>query len=72
MVIPKTIGLPRMGKEKGERRVFLPEFAQWLTALGATVLLEEGYGSSGGYDFADYRQGNAAVHAALPHSSLAC
>jgi alanine dehydrogenase len=63
MVIPKTIGLPRMGKEKGERRVFLPEFAQWLTALGATVLLEEGYGSSGGYDFADYRQGNAAVHA---------
>lgn len=62
MDIPETIGLPRMGKEKGERRVFLPDFVQWLTTLGATVFLEEGYGSSGGYDFADYRQGNEAVH----------
>ena len=61
MDIPKTIGLPRMAKEKGERRVFLPEFVQWLTHLGVTVFLEEGYGSSGGYDFADFRQGNEAV-----------
>lgn len=62
MDIPETIGLPRMGKEKGERRVFLPEFVQWLTALGTAVFLEEGYGSSGGYAFADYRQGNESVH----------
>jgi alanine dehydrogenase len=62
MDIPETIGLPRMGKEKGERRVFLPEFVQWLTTLGSTIYLEEGYGSSGGYDYADYRQGNDVVH----------
>jgi alanine dehydrogenase len=61
MDIPETIGLPRMGKEKGEKRVFLPDFVQWLTTLGAVVYLEEGYGSSGGYDLADYRQGNESV-----------
>jgi alanine dehydrogenase len=51
-----------MGKERGERRVFLPEFVQWISTLGASVFLEEGYGASSGYTFADYRQGNEAVY----------
>lgn len=61
MTPPKTIGLLRMRKEAGEKRVFLPEFAQYLTTLGATVFVEEGYGSRSGYTFDDYRQGNEAV-----------
>lgn len=52
-----TIGFPRMMKEAGERRVFLPEFIQLLARQGATVLLEEGYGSRSGFTFDDYRSG---------------
>lgn len=56
-----TIGLPRMNKESGERRVFLPAFIQYLTQF-ADVYLEEGYGSRSGFTFDDYRQGNQAVY----------
>ncbi|MCU0485371.1 MAG: hypothetical protein MUC85_04610 [Anaerolineales bacterium] len=58
---PKTIGFPRMNKEPGEKRVFLPEFIQYLTTLGVTVSLEEGYGARLGFTFDDYCQGNEAV-----------
>jgi alanine dehydrogenase len=62
MTTPKTIGFPRMMKEPGEKRVFLPEFIQHLTKLGATVYIEEGYGARSGFTFADYQQANPAVH----------
>ena len=39
-----TVGLPRMHKEAGERRVFSPEFIGSVAKLGVAVLLEEGYG----------------------------
>ncbi|MBE0410448.1 MAG: alanine dehydrogenase [Anaerolineales bacterium] len=55
MSIPKTIGFPRMMKEPGEKRVFLPEFIQSLAQQGVTVFLEEGYGSRSGYTFEDYK-----------------
>lgn len=61
MSIPKTIGFPRMMKEPGEKRVYLPEFIQFLTKLGATVFVEEGYGSRSGFSFDDYRQSNPMV-----------
>jgi alanine dehydrogenase len=61
MHIPKSIGFPRMKKEAGERRVFLPEFIQFLTSLGVSVYLEEGYGSRSGFSFDDYRQSNQSV-----------
>ncbi len=57
-----TVGLPRMMKETGERRIFLPDFVRYLTDLGATVFLEEGYAEDGGYTFADYRKVTDAVH----------
>lgn len=57
-----TIGFPRMMKEPGEKRVFLPAFIQFLTRCGASVYLEEGYGSRSGYTFDDYQSGNKAVH----------
>lgn len=55
-----SIGFPRMNKESGERRVFLPAFIQHLTQY-ADVFLEEGYGSRLGFSFNDYRQGNPRV-----------
>jgi alanine dehydrogenase len=57
-----TIGFPRMKKEAGERRVFLPEFIQSLANQGAEVSLEEGYGSRSGFTLDDYEQGNPNVH----------
>ena len=58
---PITIGFPRMQKEPGEKRFFLPEFIQYLANIGATILLEEGYGSRSGFTFDDFCQGNEAV-----------
>jgi len=55
-----SVGFPRMKKEKGERRVFLPEFVQFLTNF-ADVYLEEGYGSRSGFTFDDFRRGNSRV-----------
>ncbi len=37
---PMTIGLPRMHKEAGERRDFLPPLVGLLTARGAEVHVE--------------------------------
>jgi alanine dehydrogenase len=62
MTIPKTVGFPRMMKEPTEKRVFLPEFIQFLVRLGLEVFVEEGYGSREGFTFDDYRQGSLSVH----------
>lgn len=56
-----NIGFPRMMKEAGEKRVFLPEFIEFLANQGTNVFIEEGYGSRSGYSFDDYRQGNENV-----------
>jgi alanine dehydrogenase len=61
MTIVPTIGFPRMLKEAGEKRVFLPEFIQYLTRLGLRVFVEEGYGSRSGFTFYDYQLANEAV-----------
>jgi alanine dehydrogenase len=50
-----------MMKEAGEKRVFLPEFIQFLARQGLAVYVEEGYGSRSGYTFDDYQQGNDRV-----------
>lgn len=57
-----TIGFPRMMKEPGEKRVFLPGFIQFLIRSGASVYLEEGYGSRSGYTFEDYHGADPNVH----------
>jgi alanine dehydrogenase len=62
MIKTKTIGFPRMLKETGERRVFLPEFIQKLTELGFEIFIEEGLGSRSGLTPNEYRQGNPLVH----------
>ncbi|MFH2039772.1 MAG: alanine dehydrogenase [Chloroflexota bacterium] len=64
MNIPKTIGLPRMRNEAGEKRVFLPEFVQFIASLGVNVFIEEGYGSRSGYSFEDYKLATPQIHLA--------
>ncbi len=58
----KSAGFPRMMQEAGEKRVFLPEFIQFMAGLGVQVFIEEGYGSRLGYTFEEYRQANPNIH----------
>lgn len=55
-----TVGFPRMNKESGERRVFLPAFIQYIARF-ADVFIEEDYGSRSGFTFEDFRQGNQHI-----------
>ena len=61
MTPPKSIGFPRMEHEKGEKRVFLPDFIQYIASLCEQVVIEEGYGSRSGFTHADFRQGNSRI-----------
>jgi len=49
-----TVGFPRMHREPGERRDFLPPLIGLLLANGAEVHVESGIGSGMGYTDADY------------------
>jgi alanine dehydrogenase len=49
-----TFGFPRMHREAGERRDFLPPLIHQLAALGCTVRVESGIGSGMGYVDTDY------------------
>jgi len=64
MNIPRTIGLPRMRNEAGEKRVFLPEFVQFIASLGFNVHIEEGYGSRSGYSFETYKLASPLIQLA--------
>jgi alanine dehydrogenase len=61
MNLPRTIGFPRMRNEAGEKRVFLPEFIQFLSNLGLKVYIEDGYGSRSGYTFEDYKRADLNI-----------
>lgn len=61
MTLPKSIGFPRMMQEPGEKRVFLPDFIQFIANLGVRVFIEEGYGSRSGYTFEDYKRASPNV-----------
>jgi alanine dehydrogenase len=50
------IGFPRMKKEAGEHRDFLPRLVANLYKLGASIVLEAGYGSGMELAEADYRE----------------
>ena len=61
--IRPTIGFPRMHKEAGERRDFLPPLIGLLAGLGAEVFVESGIGSGMGYSDVDYTSISPYVHA---------
>jgi alanine dehydrogenase len=50
----RSIGLPRMHLEPGERRVFLPDFVSSLVDMAYEVTLEKGYGTYIGLSDSDY------------------
>ena len=58
---PIKIGFPRMNKEAGERRDFLPRTIANLHKLGASIVLEAGYGSGMGLAERDYSKSVPAV-----------
>ncbi len=49
-----SVGFPRMHREPGERRDFLPALVETLAGLGCRVLVERGIGSDMGLSDADY------------------
>lgn len=55
------IGFPRMHKEPGEKRDFLPNFVSKIARRTTDIFLEYGYGSELGYRERDYLQGNPNV-----------
>lgn len=56
-----SLGLPRMHKEAGEHRDFLPALVHAVADLDAPIVVERGIGSGMGYDDADYLQAGANV-----------
>ncbi len=57
-----TVGFPRMHREPGERRDFLPPLIGLLAAIGADVHVETGIGSAMGYTDLDYSRLSPLVH----------
>ena len=57
-----SIGFPRMHKEPGERRDFLPPLIGLLAGLGAEIYVESGIGSGMGYSDVDYTSLSPHVH----------
>jgi alanine dehydrogenase len=55
------LGLPRMHKEPGERRDFLPDIVSAVADLGVRVVVERGAGSAMGYADADYLEAGPRV-----------
>jgi len=49
-----SVGFPRMHREPGERRDFLPPLIGLLSSIGAEVHVESGIGSGMGYEDSDY------------------
>ncbi|MGE5704765.1 MAG: alanine dehydrogenase [Clostridia bacterium] len=50
------IGFPKMEKERGEKRDFLPHFFSRFVPYDTTICLEQGYGEKMGFTEEDYRQ----------------
>ncbi len=61
---PLTFGLPRMHKEAGERRDFLPPLVAALSDAGAEVVVESGIGSGMGLSDEDYTRASPTVRVA--------
>lgn len=58
----RSIGFPRMHKEKGEKRDFLPKLFSDLKKLeGVEIFLEKGYGEAMGFTAEDYTAVNPGI-----------
>jgi alanine dehydrogenase len=66
-----TVGLPRMRKEPGERRDFLPPLVGYLARHAGAVVVEHGIGSTVGYHDDDYTSSGASVKAGTHEDAYA-
>lgn len=57
-----TVGFPRMRKEPGERRDFLPQLVDGLARQGADIVVEHGIGSGMNFRDSDYTSLDPHVH----------
>lgn len=57
----KSMGFPRMYKEAGENRDFLPKLFEDLKEYDIDIFLEEGYGKKMGYKAEDYLKINGKI-----------
>lgn len=57
-----SIGFPRMHKEAGEVRDFLPPLIRYLASYAREVVIEEGIGSGMGLEIDAYTEGQENVH----------
>ncbi len=57
-----TVGFPRMHKEPGERRDFLPDLVSAVAGTGAPVIVESGIGSGMALGDTDYTRLSPLVH----------
>lgn len=60
----KSIGLPTMQKEEGEKRAFLPNFVEMLANYDVDVYIDGDYGNKMGYEPKDYIALNSRVQVA--------
>jgi len=60
-MIIKSIGLPTMHKEEGEKRAFLPSFIKMLNKYDVDIYIDEDYGNKMGYKSDDYVAQNCSV-----------
>lgn len=65
----KSIGLPAMYSGKGEKRAFLPSFAEALSKYDVDIFIDENYGQMMGYNVEDYIRENPRVKVA-PHDEI--
>lgn len=65
----RTIGLPTMHKEEGEKRAFLPSFIQMLGKYDVDVYIDDDYGERMGYSVEDYIKVNDRVKV-VPHCEV--
>jgi alanine dehydrogenase len=66
-----SVGFPRMHKEPGERRDFLPDLVATVVRTGARVVIEEGIGSGMGLADTDYVSRSARISAASNEEAFA-
>jgi alanine dehydrogenase len=68
---PITFGFPRMRKEGGERRDFLPGTVRAIARLGCPVVVESGLGAGMSYADGDYEAGSTLVEIADARTAFA-
>lgn len=66
-----SVGFPRMHKEAGERRDYLPDLVATVAAAGADVVIEQGFGSGMGLAEDDYTSRSSRIRVGTNEEAFA-